>query len=189
MKEVLIVIVIAMLFVGACASPSAPQEPKPAPPIPSPPPEPTPPPKPPKPPEAPQYIVTVLLFEGFTFGFDTGHESLQFQGKIRNDSQDVLQDLTAYITVYDKDGNVQGQEFRMINERALYSGEISEFSMPMNDYVNGAYAKLSFELPETGVLELQLESGVPKELWKPALSKLQKEKIREGGDVVDWIPG
>ena len=183
----LLVLLPVALVVGCQQQPAEPTVPTP-----SPPPEPTAPPKPPKLPEAPQHIVTVLLFEGFTLGFATGHERLEFQGEIRNDSNDTLSDMTAVITVFDKDDKVQGIEFRQIDERTLYPGYISGYSVSMNDYINGVYAELSFELSEPGALELNLGPDVPKALWKPVLLAHEKEYLQQHGwampTVLDWCP-
>jgi hypothetical protein len=186
MRVMLLTAAVIMSLLGACASPSAPPEPTPKAtpvpdvPTPSPQPEPTPPP------------VTVLAFEGSTEGFQTGHERLRFQGEIRNNSQDVLQDIEAVITVYSKNDKVQGFEFRRIDERTLLPGEISGYSVSMADYVNGVYADLSFEHSESGVLELTLGPDVPGVLWKPVLSAQEEENIQKKGWVVpssaSWCP-
>ncbi len=173
MKRILIVLVLGIALLGACAGPSASPKPTPTPPAPSPSPEPTPTPTPA--PEPPHYKITLLRFEGSMEGpgsIGQGEGIAHFQGEVRNDAPVTLEDMEVIITVYNKDNEPVATNRERVLEWAIPRGKASTFSISFNDYVNAAAYGISFDMPSPGILDLEAERGVLTKLRRSQLSQL-----------------
>lgn len=162
MKGILVLLVLGISLLGACAGPSAPPLTTPAPSLP---PEPTPTPTPSPPPQLPHYKITLVSFHGMTQG--SRGEQAGFTGQVRNDSPVTLEDMEVVITIYDEDNHPLGVGRERVWPWVLLPGETGSTNVTMTNYVNAAIGRISFELPRPGILDLSVEPGVSTELWRP----------------------
>ena len=163
MRVVLLAILVIMSLLGACASPSAQPEPPSIPqaePAQAQPPEPIPEQTPST--EIPHYQLTLVSFENALSGAFTGHENLYFSGEVRNGSPLVIEDMQAIITSYDRHDNPVGKYWDSVIPWQIHPGETGLFSLQVDILISSWFYEVSFELPETSIIELAVESGLSK---------------------------
>ena len=165
----LILLIFALILLGACAGPSPASQttPKPAPiptpPTPSTPPEPSP---SPQPAEVPHYQITLLSFSGVVGGESTGHTQLFFAGEIRNDSKTDLTAVQVVITAYNSNNEIVAVDKWHTFYSVIRPRKTDKFGIAVTDYATAVRYEVSFEPFEPGIIELSVERGVSTEFWR-----------------------
>jgi hypothetical protein len=155
--------VLALVLLAACTSPSAPAQPTPAP-VPTPiPPAPSP---PPEPPEVPHYEMMLLSFNGVVAGEGTGRTQLYFSGEIRNDSKEELAGVEVVITAYNTNNEIVAIDKWHTSYWVIEPRQVQQFSLAVTDYSAAVRYEVSFELFELGIIDLSVKRGVSTEFFR-----------------------